>query len=197
MAVTRAETPEVTWTTVPPAKSSEGMCPPFAFSKSANSPHHVRHRAVDNQRPEREKHGHRAELHAFGKCAGDQSRRDDGEHELVDHVGLLRNCGRVVGIGRQAHAAQENVLESANKAGAVRKGERVSHDCPEDRDQAHHGEALHHGAENVLAAHQSAVEQGQAGSGHQQHQRRRDQHPGIVGIHLGSVNRVLEGLQIA
>ena len=130
MAVTSAETPEVTWTTVPPAKSSDGNVAAVCVQQSANSPHHVRHRAVDNQRPEREKHGHRAELHALGKGAGDQSRCDDGEHELVDHVGLLWNRGCVVGIGRQPHSAQKNVLESADKAVAVRKGQRVPHESP-------------------------------------------------------------------
>ena len=69
--------------------------------QAADAPDHVRHRAVDKQRPEREKHGHGAELHALGKGAGDERRRDDGEHELVDHVGLLGNGGRVVGIGRE------------------------------------------------------------------------------------------------
>ena len=51
----------------------------------ADAPDHVRHRAVDDQRPEREKDGHGAELHALGKGAGDQRRGDDGEHQLIDH----------------------------------------------------------------------------------------------------------------
>ena len=79
---------------------------------------------------------------------------------------------------------------------AVGKGKGVAHDGPQDRDQSHHGEALHHGAEDVLASHQAAVEQGQPGSGHQQHQRRGNQHPRVVGIHLCSVNCVLKRSEI-
>jgi hypothetical protein len=41
-------------------------------------------------------------------------------------------------------------------------------------------EALHHGAEHVLLAHDSAVEEGQSGAAHHQHQGGRDEHPGVV-----------------
>ena len=118
--------------------------------KAAHAPDHVRHGAVDKQRPEREKDRHGAELHALGKGAGDQRRGDDGEHELVDHVGLLGDGGRVVGVGRQADAVQKKVLKAADEAVAVAEGQRVADDGPENGDQAHHGEALHHGAEDVL-----------------------------------------------
>jgi hypothetical protein len=91
--VTSAETPLVTWTTVPPAKSSEGIVAAGGVEESADTPDHVGHGAIDEQRPEGEEDGHGAELHALGKGAGDERRGDDGEHELVDHVGLLGNGG--------------------------------------------------------------------------------------------------------
>ena len=168
------------WTTVPPAKSRRGKWPPVALSRSAHAPDHVGHGAVDEERPEGEKDGHGAELHALGKCAGDERRGDDGEHELVDHEGLLGNGGGVVGIGSEGDAAQEEVLEAADEPVAVTEGQRVADDGPEDGDQAHHGEALHHGAEDVLFADQAAVEEGQSGAGHEQDEGGGDQHPGVV-----------------
>jgi hypothetical protein len=157
---------------------------------AADAPDHVRHGAINDQRPEAEKDGHRTELDALGEGAGDQRRGDDGEHQLVDHEALLGDGAAVVGIGIEADAAQEGVLQSADEAVARAEGQRVADHGPENGDQAHHGEALHHGAEDVLAAHQAAIEKDQAGSGHHQDQGGRDQHPGIVAGGLG----VMDGL---
>ena len=76
---------------------------------------------------------------------------------------------------------------------AVPEGQRIADDRPDDGDQAHHGEALHHGAEDVLLAHQAAVEERQSGAGHQQHQRGGDQHPGVVARRLGVLDGLLQG----
>ena len=49
-AQTSAETPEVMCTTVPPAKSKQGIVPPEKrVQQPALAPHHVRHREVDDQ----------------------------------------------------------------------------------------------------------------------------------------------------
>ncbi len=94
--------------------------------QAADAPDHVGHGAVDEQGPEGEEDGHGAELHALGEGAGDERRGDDGEHELVDHEGLLGNGGGVVGIGRERDAAQEEVLEAADEGVAVAEGQRVA-----------------------------------------------------------------------
>jgi len=89
------------------------------------------------------------------------------------------------------------VLQAANKPVSLAKGQRITGDGPNDGHQAHHGEALHHGGQDVLLANQAAVEEGQAGSGHQQDQSGGDQHPGIVAGGLsGSAGglRILDGL---
>ena len=148
-------------------------------------------------RPQGEEDGHGAELHALGKGAGDQRRGDDGEHELVDHEGLFGDGGGVVGVGGEAHAAQEQVAEAADKGVAAAEGQRVADNGPENGDQAHHGEALHHGAEDVLLAHQAAIEESQSGAGHQQDQGGGGQHPGVVAGRLGAGAgrlRILDGL---
>ena len=77
----------------------------------------------------------------------------------------------------------------------VREHQAVAADRPEQGDHRHHGEALHHGAEHVLLAHQAAVEQSQAGARHHQHQRGADQHPGVVAGRLGGGYRGLQGPQ--
>ena len=150
------------------------------------------HRAIDQQRPEGQKHCHGAEFHALGKCPGDQRGSNNGEHQLVDHVGLLGNGGSVAGVGREAHAAQKHVLQAADEAVAMAEGQRVAHQGPEDGDQPHHGEALHHGGQDVFAAHQAAIEKRQAGPGHQQHQRGRGQHPRVVAGRLSILDGLLQ-----
>ena len=65
------------------------------------------------------------------------------------------------------------------------EGQRIADDGPKNGDQAHHGEALHHGAEDVLFADQAAVEEGQTGSGHEQNECCGDQHPCVVTGGLG------------
>ncbi len=147
---------------------------------------------VDEQRPEREEDGHGGELHALGEGSGDERGGDDGEHELVDHVGLFGNRRGVIGIGREADAAEKDVFEAADEGVAVAEGERVAADGPEDGDEAHHGEALHHGAEDVFAADEAAVEEREAGAGHEQNERGGDQHPGVVGVHLRGLDLLLE-----
>ena len=106
----------------------------------------------------------------MGQYTSSQRRCDDGEHELVDHKRLFGNGGRVVGIGCQSHATQEDVLEAADEGVSVAKGQRIANNGPQNRHESHHGEALHHGAQDVLAPDQAAVEKRQAGPGHQQNE---------------------------
>ena len=69
-AQTSAETPEVMCTTVPPAKSKHGnLAAREGVQQPALAPHHVRHREVDEQRPEHREQQHGAELHALGERA--------------------------------------------------------------------------------------------------------------------------------
>ena len=63
---------------------------------------------------------------------------------------------------------------------------------PQHGDERHHGEALHHGGQHVLLAHQAAIEQRQPGAGHHQHQRGADQHPGVVGRAFGVGDLLLQ-----
>ncbi len=141
--------------------------------QAAFAPHHVRQREVDDENPQHREQQHRAELHALGERARNQRGRDDREHELVDHVGLLRDGAGVVGIGRAADAVQKQVAEIAEEGRAFAEREAVADDGPQHADDGHQDEAVHHGAEDVLAADQAAVEKRQARAGHHQAPARR------------------------
>ena len=74
--MTRAETPELTWTTMPPAKSRRAQIP----HPAAHSPDPVGQGIIDEGRPEDRKDQKGGKFHPFRKGADDQGRRDDGEH---------------------------------------------------------------------------------------------------------------------
>ncbi len=86
-----------------------------SIQQAALAPHHVGHRVIDHDRPQHGEQHHRAELHALRERARDQSRRDDGEHHLVDHV-RLRGKSRVGEVGRGADSMQEEMVQTAEKA---------------------------------------------------------------------------------
>ena len=73
------------------------------IEQSALTPHHMGHGRVDDKRPERKEEQHAAELHAFGEGSGDERGSNDGEHQLVDHEGLQRNGGSIIGVGSGAY----------------------------------------------------------------------------------------------
>ncbi len=148
--------------------------------ESAFAPDHVRHGRIDDDGPEGEEEAHCAEFHPLGEGSGNERGRDDGEHELVDHVGLRGDGGAVIGIGREADAVHEGVVQAADESIAGAESQAVADQRPEHGDDAHHGEALHHRGENVLAADETAIEEGEAWTGHHEHQRGAGEHPGVI-----------------
>ena len=72
------------------------------------------------KRPERREQRHGAEFHALRVGAGDQRGRDDGEHELIDHVRQLRYGGGVIGVRIGADAVQESIFQPADKRQSLR-----------------------------------------------------------------------------
>ena len=73
------------------------------------------------------------------------------------------------------------------------KARRVAPEHPLDRDQGEDDEALHQRAQRVLLPHHAPVEQGEAGRGHQQHQRARHQDPRGVAACRSWAARALAG----
>ena len=117
-----------------------------SVEQSALAPHHVGHRKIHEQAPQHREQEHGAELHALGKGSADQRGGDDGEHQLVDHEGLLRDGGRVIGIGRAAHVVQERVVQISEDRRGPAKDQAVADQGPDHSDHGHENEALHHGA---------------------------------------------------
>ena len=76
--------------------------------------------------------------------------------------------------------ARNGLGEAADEAvqrAAGGEGEAVAVEDPDDHHEAGDGEDLHQDREHVLGADEAAVEERQAGDGHQQHECGRDQHP--------------------
>ena len=150
--------------------------------EEASAPHPVSHRRIHEHRPQRQEHQVARELHPLRERAGDEGRRDDGEHELEGHERLGRN-GRSVRGRRGAHPGQPCEAKGPDDAALVGpKGEGVPDQHPQDADHGQRDERLHHGGQDVLRPDQSAVEERQA-RGHEHDQGGRREHPGgIAGV---------------
>ncbi len=163
---------------------------------AVDRPDPVGQRRVDEDRPEDREEDEGAEALALGEGAGDEGRRDGREHQLERGEQDERDGDRVDGRRLHADTVEERVVEAADEAHAVdvrpeREGE--ADDDPDDADQRQPEEAVHDRRQDVLAAHEPAVEQGQARQ-HDHHQRRGHQHPGgIATIHLCSSRGSVQG----
>ena len=148
------------------------------------APHHVGDRAVDGEEPHRDERAPCAELHALGDRAEDQGGRDDREHRLEhdeDVLGDVARRRREVGRHRvDRHAGESGLREVADEGVAGAEGEAVADEDPEHADDAGGQHALHEDVEDVLRAHQAAVEEGETGKRHHQDERRGRQDPGGV-----------------
>ena len=90
------ETPDVTCTTVPPAKSRHGIPSPSAAFRNPPMPHTMCAIGLyTNNRPQHHEHQHRRKLHPLRKRSRNQRRRNDRKHQLVHHERLLRNRRRI------------------------------------------------------------------------------------------------------
>ena len=78
-----------------------------------------------------------AELHPFGKCPGDQRRRDHRKHHLEEHECMVRYGGRIIGIRFPSNPVEPEPFKPTDDAPYVRpKGERVTPQHPLDTDQS-------------------------------------------------------------
>ena len=95
---------------------------------------------------------------------------------------MLASTLKVAAFESGRHAHQEGLGEAADEVGAAGEGEAVAVERPDHGDDADGVEHLHQHREHVLGADQAAIEQRKARDGHQQHQHRRCQHPGVVAL---------------
>src|SRR5690606_3878088 len=103
-----------------------------------------------------------SERYALGKGASDESGCDDGELGLEHGEHIFRystiqdavvDTAKEKVIGIPSEPSAENVLTECHAVAAYEP--QYGHD-------AHSSKAVHHGAEHILRAHQSAVEHGKA-----------------------------------
>ena len=80
--------------------------------------------------------------------------------------------GRVVDVRLSPDAAQEYVVQMANETTTTAKRQAIADERPQNRDDGHHREALHHGAQHILFSNQAPIKQRQARAGHHQHESR-------------------------
>ncbi|MNP22910.1 hypothetical protein D3C76_1156000 [compost metagenome] len=169
--------------------ASEVQHAPVPHQRAITAPDHVRDRRIHQGEPDAHEHQHRGELHALGEGTDDQRRGNDGEGHLEGDEHRLREQrgGRSEAVGgdtaekRLGEATDEGIeVEHALFHTRGIEGHAVAVDDPENAHQTGDREALHHHREHVLGTHHTAIEQGQARDGHEQHQRRSGQHPGSV-----------------
>ena len=76
----------------------------------------------------------------------------------------------------------EEGLREATDERAASKGDAVAVDHPDQRDDADGVEDVRQNRQHVLRADEAAVEQREAGNGHQQHEHGGDEHPRVVAL---------------
>ena len=157
---------------------------PDAVHHAVGAPHHVGQREVDDEHPQHDEGHDGRVLHALGDRADDQGRRDDREHQLVHREHVLRHpvrrSRRSARSRRPCKNANCRAPEDAAERAALAEHEAVADQPPQDGDDAGAAEALRHDRQDVLATHEAAVEQRQARQRHEEHQRGRGHHPGVV-----------------
>ena len=120
---------------------------------------------IDEQQPAGQEDHVGVERDPIGKRAGDQSRRNDGEHHLIGDKYDRRN-GIVAegGWGVEANPVQTGHVQIADDSQNIavpvsaRETQRVATDVPQDGGPTHRDEALDHNRQHVLSADQAAVE---------------------------------------
>src|SRR2546421_6333907 len=160
---------------------------------SPRAPDPVRDRVVDEGRPEQREDHEGLEALPFSERAADQGGRDNGKHHLEKHEGLMRDGGRVIGIGRETHVVQADPFEAADDMELVRsEGEAVAPENPLDTDEAEDEKTVHDRREDVLAADEPPIEETECRR-HQHHERSRSEDPGgiaTIDFHYGIVRRL-------
>ena len=148
-------------------------------------PDHVSHREVDQRHPQRNEQRDGREFRAFSKCTNEKRRRDGCEGELEAEIHHLADvgidaegaCRRIGGHGRH-----EGFRESADELGPAGESEAVTVNRPDNGDDADGVEHLSQHREHVLGADEAAVEQCEAGNGHQQHEDCGCHNPGVIAL---------------
>ena len=151
-------------------------------------------REIDEYHPQHKELQIAPEIESPRERAGDERGRDDGEHELIDEEQDEGHSARIVRAGGRAYFVQSEVIaevaDNAVHTGTKSKAEAA--EDPDDSNDAHGDEALHHDGEHVLAPHKAAVEEGQSRR-HEADQSRTEQYEGSIASIEGRHDVLLSG----
>ena len=119
----------------------------------------MREGIVNERGPEERKDEEAAEFHPFGEGAGDQRRRDDREHGLEDHKGLVGHRRAIIGVRLQPHAVQPEPFETADDVPLIRtERQAVAPQDPLHADETENNKTLHDGTQRVLLTDHTGIE---------------------------------------
>ena len=110
---------QLIWTTVPPAKSRASM-PPLVPSQPPLTPYPVCKRIIHERCPQQREDQEGAEFHTFCYCPGNERRRDDGEHALVNHVCLVGNRRSVIRVRGSFDSDKPQPIKTADQPPVIR-----------------------------------------------------------------------------
>ena len=146
---------------------------------AAGAPDHVANGEIHEQGPKSGEGQHRGEFDALHKRAHHEGGRDDEERHLKHHKEDARDIAVVVG----SDAAEKCLLEISDEGIGFTEGECVAADHPQDTHDAGDDEAVHQDRKDILSAYEAAVEKGETGEGHEEHEGAAGEDPrGVAGV---------------
>ena len=154
--------------------------------KTAFAPYHMRHRIIDDHRPQSGKQKQSLEFHASHQSACDQGGGNHRKHHLKRAVDQMRKIVRVRSC-LHADAVQAEPAEITDDSQMVAsKGQRISEQSPHDNGKSHDRHAGHHGAADIFSAHKPSVKECQSRC-HEKYKCCAEQHKSsIASIHNNS-----------
>ncbi len=128
---------------------------------ATRTPDPVANRVVYKNSPEQTENQKRAEAHPFCKGTGDQCRRDNGKHTLVDHKDILWDCRCIVCTWLRCNTAKSKPRKITNKTSDIRtKRHAVSYINPLQADHRYHDKALQNCTKHIFSADHTSVKKG-------------------------------------
>ena len=148
------------------------------LGQEAAAPDPVGHGIINKERPNKDEGDKGMKLHAFGKGAGNQGRRDDGKHALEGDEGQFRNRS-VVEDGHADTGKAYFIKRPDETVNVGTEGHGIADENPFDGNHGDDEEALHNRCQYVFIADHAAVEEAQSRC-HEKYQGRTDEHPGGI-----------------
>ena len=105
---------------------------PHAVHQPVNAPDHVGLRKVDQEHPKGHEETDSGEFHPLGNGANDQGWSDNGEHQLVHRVNILRHPIRIIAIRSRIDAVEKQFAQAAIEGSAFAENHTVTTDPPEN-----------------------------------------------------------------